>query len=469
MQNLGTRQRWVVLFLKIILVAAIVTATVLAIAQDQETVELRSAISAEDPAAAEYLAALVAADLVDGNTYDVLVNGDRVFPAMLQAIEAARERISFETYVYDEGRVADQFTDALEKAARRGVTVNVILDALGAGSMDTSHLKRLQKAGCHIVNFNPTSWYSLEELNYRTHRKILVIDGSVAFTGGVGVADHWLGNAQDAQHWRDTHVRIQGPIARMLEAAFYENFVGGGFTVTPALSHPAPAADGDDQSMVVRSSPSDGASDLKRLYLLAIAMARRSIDISSPYFVTDESTIWALDDARKRGVTIRILVESDITDHRSVKYASRAAYTDLLERGIADPRILSYHDAHQDAGGRRPAEYLRIGELRQPIARTERRGECCRHEPAAGEAVCSGLRTGPAGVTEVVTGDLARTAIDGQGARTLLELFWRNVLTSDAPAACNTDNLAHGYNLRDVGLRAPRCLAGTNMTLASAR
>jgi cardiolipin synthase A/B len=212
--------------------------------------------------------------------------------------------------------------------------VNIILDALGTGSMEKHHFERLQQAGCHIVNFNPTAWYSLEELNYRTHRKILVVDGSVAFTGGVGVADHWLGNAQDPQHWRDTHVRIEGPIARILEAAFYENFVGGGFTVTPVLTDPGRAPDADDQSMVVRSSPSDGTSDLKRLYLLAIAMARRSIEISSPYFVTDESTMWALDDARKRGVTIRILVESDITDHKSVKYASRDAYDGMLAGGI---------------------------------------------------------------------------------------------------------------------------------------
>ena len=239
MRNVRTRHPRVVLSLKIVVLAVIVTATVLAIAQDQETVELRSAISAEDPAAAEYLAALVAADLVAGNRYDVLVNGDQVFPAMLQAITDARERISFETYVYDTGRVADQFTDALEQAARRGVTVNVILDAIGTGSMEASHLERLQMAGCHVVSFNPTDWYTLEELNYRTHRKILVVDGAVAFTGGVGVADHWLGHAQDAQHWRDTHVRIQGPVARLLEAAFYENFVGGGFTVTPG-TRPSP-------------------------------------------------------------------------------------------------------------------------------------------------------------------------------------------------------------------------------------
>jgi cardiolipin synthase len=237
--NVRTRHPRVVLSLKIVVVAAIITATVLAIAQDQETVELRSTISAEDPGAADYLAALVAADLVEGNTYDVLVNGDQVFPAMLQAIAGARERISFETYVYDAGRAADQFTDALEQAARRGVTVNVILDAIGTGRMEASHLKRLEMAGCHVVSFNPTDWYTLEELNYRTHRKILVVDGAVAFTGGVGVADQWLGHAQDPQHWRDTHVRIQGPIARLLESAFYENFVGGGFTVTPGSPVPS--------------------------------------------------------------------------------------------------------------------------------------------------------------------------------------------------------------------------------------
>jgi cardiolipin synthase len=333
-RNTQRRHPRIALFLKIVLVAVTITATVLAIAQDQETVELRSAISAQDPAAAAYLASLVAAELVQGNSYDVLVNGDQVFPAMLQAIDAATQRISFETYIYDTGHVADQFTDALERAARRGVTVNLILDALGAGSMEKSHFERLQNAGCHIVNFNPTTWYSMEELNYRTHRKILVVDGALAFTGGVGVADHWQGNAQDPQHWRDTHIRIQGPIARTLEAAFYENFVGGGFTVTPVLTEPAPASDADDQSMVVRSSPSDGASDLKRLYLLAIAMAKHSIEITSPYFVTDESTRWALDDARERGVRIRILVESDTTDHKSVKYASRDAYDGLLENGI---------------------------------------------------------------------------------------------------------------------------------------
>jgi cardiolipin synthase A/B len=320
--------------LKVAVIVAIVVAAGLAIAQDQETVELRSAVAAEDPGAAEYLSALVAADLVTGNEYEILVNGDQVFPAMLQAIDAARERVSFETFVYEKGQVANWFTAALERAAKRGVDVRVIVDAVGASQMEDGHVERLRAAGCHVVDFNPSQWYGLEELNYRTHRKILVVDGEVGFTGGVGVADFWIGNAQDAAHWRDTHVRMRGPIVRLLEAAFYENFIEGEMTVTPALSEARAVESADDRSMLVRSAPAGGATDLKRLYLMTIAMARRTLDITSPYFLTDESSMWAFKDAVRRGVSIRILVESDITDQRAVKYASREAYEELLATGI---------------------------------------------------------------------------------------------------------------------------------------
>jgi cardiolipin synthase len=320
--------------IKVLIVVTIVVAAGLAIAQDQETVELRSEVAATDPGAAEYLAALVAADLVTGNEYEVLVNGDQVFPAMLKAIDAAKERVSFETYVYEKGQISNSFTDALERAAKRGVDVRVIVDAVGASQMEDGHVERLRAAGCHVVDFNPSQWYGLEELNYRTHRKILVVDGETGFTGGVGIADFWLGNAQDARHWRDTHVRMRGPIVRLLEAAFYENFIEGGMTVTPTLSDARPVESAADQSMLVRSAPAGGATDLKRLYLLSIAMARRSLEITSPYFLTDESSMWAFDDAVRRGVKIRILVESDITDQKMVKYASRQAYEELLSKGI---------------------------------------------------------------------------------------------------------------------------------------
>ena len=307
------------------------------LAQDQETLHVRSQHGVEDPRHPAYLAALVGADLTRGNRYEVLTNGDQIFPAMLAAIDAAKRRISFETYIYSDGSVADQFTAALERAARRGVQVTIVADSVGAMSIGSTHDKRLRSAGTKLYYFNPTRWYSLEEVNYRTHRKILVVDSQVAFTGGAGVADHWVGNAQDPDHWRDTHVKIEGPIVRLLEAAFYEDLVESVVDepVTPELDDDVTVLDESGASMLVRSSPTGGANDLKRLYLLIVAGARKTLDIETPYFVPDESTMWALQDAVSRGVRIRILVEGDITDAMPVKYASRASYDKLLSLGIS--------------------------------------------------------------------------------------------------------------------------------------
>jgi cardiolipin synthase len=253
---------------------------------------------------------------------------------MLEAIRGARRRISFETYIYGKGEIANQFTAALEEAARRGVRVSVVVDAVGSNSMEDAHVERLRSVGCRIAKFNPIGWLSLEEVNYRAHRKILVVDGEIGFTGGVGVDDQWLGNAQDAKHWRDTHVRIRGPLVRVLEAAFYENFSEAAGEVTPELDQPPQEPHDEGSSIAVRSAPSGGSNNLTQLYLLAIASARETLDITSPYFVTDESTLWALKEAVGRGVRIRILVEGDITDAMPVKYASRDAYELLLGLGI---------------------------------------------------------------------------------------------------------------------------------------
>jgi cardiolipin synthase len=321
----------------VLLIAGAVVASALMLAQDQETLHVRSQHGVEDPRHPAYLAALVGADLTRGNRYEVLTNGDQIFPAMLAAIDAAKRRISFETYIYSDGSVADHFTAALERAARRDVQVTIVADSVGAMSIGSTHDKRLRSAGAKLYYFNPTRWYSLEEVNYRTHRKILVVDGQVAFTGGAGVADHWLGNAQDPDHWRDTHVKIEGPIVRLLEAAFYEDLIESVVDepVTPELDDDMTVLDESGASMLVRSSPTGGANDLKRLYLLIVAGARKTLDIETPYFVPDESTMWALQDAVGRGVRIRILVEGDITDAMPVKYASRASYDKLLSLGIS--------------------------------------------------------------------------------------------------------------------------------------
>jgi len=319
----------------ILLIAAAVGAVLLMFAQDQQTLTVRSAVSADDPRHSAYIAALVGADLSHGNRYIVHTNGDQIFPAMLAAIRRAKRRISFESYIYKSGTsIAEEFTRGFEDAARRGVTVNLVLDAVGAQSLSAEDLERLRAAGCAIALFNSPTWYSLEEVNYRTHRKILVVDGEVGFTGGAGVDDQWKGNARNEKEWRDTQVEVHGPLARLLEGGFYENFIETAGVVAPALDDSVPTTASEGASFLVRSSPTGGSNDLKRLYLLAIASARRSLDVTTPYFVPDESTLWSLEDAIRRGVHVRLLVEGEITDAMPVKYASRHYYDRLLSLGV---------------------------------------------------------------------------------------------------------------------------------------
>jgi cardiolipin synthase len=255
---------------------------------------------------------------------------------MLAAIRGAKRQIGFETYIYSAGAVADQFTSALEEAARRGVRCNLVLDAVGSQDAGAEHLDRLRRAGCTVGTFNLPSWYSFEELNYRTHRKILVVDGVVGFIGGIGVADHWSGNAQDPDHWRDTQVRMEGPSVKYLEAGFFENLAETVRPVTPRFEPPIVqfVPNVDERTLVLWSSPVGGSSGMKLLYLLSIGGARKTLDICSPYFLTDESTAWAIERAVDRGVHVRVLVEGDITDAKPVKYAGRAAYEQLMSRGV---------------------------------------------------------------------------------------------------------------------------------------
>ena len=305
---------------------------ILYLAQDPKTLRVDSPVAAGDPRFPDYIASLVGAPVHDGDSYTVLHNGDEAFPAMLQAIDGAKTRVNFETYVFSDGEIADRFVDALARAAQRGVFVRIVLDPIGS-ALDAKSTDRLKDAGAKLAWFNPLGFFSLEELNYRTHRKTLVVDGDVAFTGGMGVADHWLGNAQGKDNWRDTHFRITGPAVRALEGSFYENWIETGGLSAPALDPPLPPRATGARSVVVWSNPMTGASNIKLQFLLAIAAARKTIDIQSPYITLDPSTQWSLDRARERGVRIRILAEGDITDAMPVKHASRYDYQRLLDAG----------------------------------------------------------------------------------------------------------------------------------------
>jgi cardiolipin synthase len=309
-----------------------IVALVLYLAQDPATLRVESPVAAGDPRFPDYVASLLGAPIHQGDAYTTLHNGDEAYPAMLTAIDGARSRVNFESYVFNDGEIADRFVDALARAAERGVFVRIVLDPIGS-SLASKSTDRLKAAGAKLAWFNPLGFFSLEDYNYRTHRKTLVVDGEVAFTGGMGVADHWIGHAQDKDHWRDSHFRITGPAVRALEGSFYENWIETGGLSAPALDPEMPPRATGARSVVVWSNPMTGASNIKLQYLLAIGAARKTIDIQSPYITLDPSTQWSLDRARERGVRIRLLSEGEITDAMPVKHASRYDYQRLLDAG----------------------------------------------------------------------------------------------------------------------------------------
>jgi len=304
------------------------------LAQDPETLRVDSPVDAADPRFPDYVASLVGAPVERGDAYTVLHNGDETFPAMLAAIDGAKSRISFETYVYKDGQIGDRFVEALAAAAKRGVVVRAVLDPIGS-LMKPDNRDRLEQAGAKLSWFNPIRVTTIDVANYRTHRKTLVVDGRVAFTGGMGVADHWLGNAQDQDHWRDTHFKITGPAVRALEASFYENWIESGGRSAPALDPEMPPHATAARSIVLWSNPMSGASNVKLLYLLAISAARQSIDIANPYFVPDHVSIDLFRDAVKRGVRVRVMVAGVRNDTYITRLNSVRLYGALLDAGVA--------------------------------------------------------------------------------------------------------------------------------------
>jgi cardiolipin synthase len=289
-----------------------------------------------DPQFTRAMGVLLGPPILDGNRFDVLVNGDEIFPAMLAAIRGARETISFESYIYWSGDVGKAFADALGERARAGVKVHLLLDWLGSSKLDANQLAQMEKAGVEVRRFHAPRWYQLARFNNRTHRKLLIVDGRVGFTGGVGIADEWSGNAQDPAHWRDTHFRAEGPVVAQMQAVFMDNWI----KVTGKVLHgaeyfPAIASAGPSRGQMFSSSPEGGGESMHLMYLLAITAATRSIDLSSAYFVPDALTMKTLVEAARRGVKIRIITPGEHMDAETVRRASRAGWGDLLRAGVA--------------------------------------------------------------------------------------------------------------------------------------
>lgn len=324
------RRRWPY----VVIIVLTLVGMLLFIAQDPRTLKVESAVAASDPRFPDYISTIVNVPITRGDSYQVLQNGDGFYPAMLDAIKSAKRSIELEVYNYNEGRAGDEFTAALVEAGKRGVQVRLVLDAFGASAPPKDLDQRIEAAGGKVVWFNQFTPWTIESTNTRTHRKLLIIDGEVAFTGGAGIADHWLGNAQDKEHWRDTQFRVNGPAVKLLEACFYENWLEAGGNGAPDFDLEERPGGGPSRSMVIWSNPVGGVSNVKQLYLYSIAAARSTIDIQSPYFVPDASAKGALEDARRRGVRVRVLSDGEITDAKSVKFASRDTYDRLLSAGL---------------------------------------------------------------------------------------------------------------------------------------
>lgn len=301
---------------------------------------VESPYGVSDPQFVRTLGTMLGPPLLPGNTVTELLNGDQIFPAMLGAIRTAKKTITFESFIYWSGNIGQQFADELSVRARAGVRVLVLLDWVGSVRMDQALIDELENAGCEVVRYHSLKWYHLTRINNRTHRKVLVVDGRVGFTGGVGIGDEWTGNAQDPSHWRDTHFQITGPVVAQMQAVFMVNWIKAKAVAEHTEDFfPALEPTGTQIAQMFHSSPDEGSENIRLMYLLSIAAARETLHLEQAYFVPDNLILTMLVAAAKRGVKVEVIVPGEKTDTPHVRQASRARWGPLLEAGV---RIFEY-------------------------------------------------------------------------------------------------------------------------------
>jgi len=317
---------------------ALITAGVTAFARNfisgEEKIKRRIArgYDIDDPLFERSMSQLLGPPILDGNLVTPLRNGVQIFPAMLAAIDNATRSITFETFVYWSGRIAEKFADALSAKARSGVKVHVLMDAVGCNCLDGESLRQMRDAGVEMEIYHASNF---ARVNQRTHRKLLVVDGTVGFTGGVGIADEWDGDAESPEHRRDSHYQIEGPVVAQMQAAFLDNWMKTRAAVLlgedyfPEL-HPA----GPHRCQMFKSSPMEGSESARLMYLLSITAAERSIKVGNAYFVPDDLTTETLVAAVDRGVSVEVLVPGRFIDSGMVRGASRHRWGHLLKHGV---------------------------------------------------------------------------------------------------------------------------------------
>ena len=289
---------------------------------------------------ARVIEGLTAAPLRRGNRAQVLRNGSKTFPAMLEAISSAEKTIDFSSYIYWPGEITTEFTRAFIERANAGVEVNVVLDGYGSAKVNRADVERLERAGANVSFFRPPSWYTLHKANNRMHRRLLIVDGQVAFAGGVGIADMWTGDAEDPDHWRETHVRLEGPAVRDILGGFLENWTEATQCILAGPRYPdLPSFDDGVEVQVSRSTPTTGGTAVAELFYMAIAGARERLWLTTAYFSAGTAFMDLLCAAAERGVDVRILVNGSQVDKEVVRQTAQRSYQRLLEAGA---RIFEY-------------------------------------------------------------------------------------------------------------------------------
>lgn len=295
---------------------------------------IESPIGVSDEAFPASVGHLVGAPLIDGNRVEALQNGDAIFPAMLAAIRGAKQSITVENFIFRSGKLSEQLVGALSERATAGVKVHVIVDAMGSIKLDDAEVNKMKGAGVDFVKYNQTKWHKLLRVNHRDHRKIVVVDGRVGFTGGACLADEWMGAGNNPKVWRDTHFKVEGPVVAQLQGVFMDNWIQTHHRVLQGPAYfPPPVAAGSSMAHCFKTGPRDGVETARLVYLYSIAAARQNIRIIHSYFVPDDLLIDAFLAARKRGVKIEVVVPG-IIDANIVRRASRARWDELLDAGV---------------------------------------------------------------------------------------------------------------------------------------
>ncbi|SEP08830.1 phospholipase D-like domain-containing protein [Aquisalimonas asiatica] len=331
------RNRYVIAVIAVVTVALVIGNIVLFNALPkpkrlQQPVEVDYGVS--DPQFQRTMGVLMQTPIVDGNRIALLEDGEAIYAGMLEAIDDAEHSITFETYEFWGEEAAGAFASALSEAAERGVAVHALLDFIGSAAADPDKLEQMKDAGVELIRWREPSWYELARFNHRTHRKLLITDGTTGFTGGANVADNWLPD-DDGEAYRDNHFRLEGPVVGNLQAAFMENWLDASGTLPLGEAYFPELDDAGELPMqVVNSAPREGYHRIRKMLLYAIAAAEEQITIGTAYFYPDPDFLGALTDASDRGVTVRILVPGDSIDKGFVRHASVNRWEPMLEAGV---------------------------------------------------------------------------------------------------------------------------------------